>query len=322
MVSLTQPITPAKPKTNLTNEMAFEQHQATAKASPKWASKLNASLEIRDVLASFFKGMTQEVPLASLRYRNSTKNINLEIGATKTHSATYGLKASGYELGDIIFSRSERFSLEELKNLEDALSHLFYPLRNALLYKEALDSSLRDSLTGLSNRAAFELAIKRELSMAKRHNQVLSLIIVDIDHFKQVNDSAGHHAGDKLLVHVAQLLQSTLRETDQVFRVGGEEFVILLASANLAAAHRVAERSRTSIANSNISVCGRVLGASVSMGISVYSSEDERDSLFERADEALYFAKKNGRNCIKTEWDVLNSKIGTEIASTEIETAN
>ncbi len=321
MVSLTQPITPAKPKTSRDSEVTFEQRHTAIKESPKWASKLNASLEIRDVLSSFFKGITQELPLASLRYRNSAKNINIEIGSTKTHTAKYGLKTSGYELGDITFSRTERFSEDELKNIENALSHLFYPLRNALLYKEALDSSLRDSLTGLSNRAAFELAIKRELSMAKRHNQALSMIVVDIDHFKHVNDSAGHQAGDQLLRHVAQMLQSTLRETDQVFRFGGEEFVILLASANLAAAHRVAERSRSAIANSNISVYDRVLSATVSMGISVYSSEDERDSLFERADEALYFAKKNGRNCIKTEWDVLNSKLGTEI-EIEIETAS
>ena len=272
----------------------------------RWALKLNASLDIREVLNTFFSGLIQQVPITSLCYTNDEKKIRLELGAAKLHSAKYGLKTNGYQLGSIIFTRSERFSGSELKVLENALLHLFYPLRNALLYKEAVDSSLRDPLTGLSNRAAFELAIKRELGMAKRHNQPLSMIVVDIDHFKTVNDTSGHQAGDALLTHVAQMLKATLRETDQVFRFGGEEFIILLANANLAAAHRVAERARKSIANSNITANNHIIGATVSMGISACSSEDERNTLFERADEALYLAKRSGRNCIKTEWDLIN----------------
>lgn len=271
-----------------------------------WQLQLSTSLDIREVLNHFFNGITTQIPCASLCYKNEQKNTLIELGGKKAHAANYDLNATGYNLGEITFTRSERFSEAELQQLETALSLLFYPLRNALLYKEAVDGSLRDSLTELANRAAFELAIKRELGMAKRHNQPLSMVMVDVDFFKCINDTVGHHGGDLLLTHIAKTLKSTLRETDQVFRVGGEEFVILLANTNLTAAQRVADRTRLTIANSPMPFDEQRLTATVSMGISTYCSEDSRDSLFERADEALYLAKNSGRNCIKTEWDCIN----------------
>ena len=304
MVSLTQPSIAQH------NENNNEPKRAAIKPPlPRWQLKLNTSLDVRDVLTTFFSGITTQVPCASLRYSNPAKKMTVELGAAKLHSAKYGLKAGGYDLGSIVFTRSEKFSEGELQQLEDGLSAMFYPLRNALLYKEALDSSLRDPLTELANRAAFELAVKRELGMAKRHDQLLSMIVIDIDHFKAVNDSAGHHAGDTLLKHIAQTLKSTLRETDQVFRFGGEEFVILLASANLSAAELVAERARSAVENTYININNTNIAATISLGISSFSAEDGRDSLFERADEALYLAKNTGRNCIKTEWDLLNTNI-------------
>ncbi|BCD98776.1 GGDEF domain-containing protein [Marinagarivorans cellulosilyticus] len=306
MVSLTQPSAAQH------NENHKDSKRAMIKPPlARWQLKLNTSLDVRDVLTTFFNGITTQVPCASLRYHNPVKKITLELGAAKLHSAKYGLKASGYDLGEIVFTRSDQFSESDLQQLEDGLSAVFYPLRNALLYKEALDSSLRDPLTELANRAAFELAVKRELGMAKRHNQLLSMIVIDVDHFKAVNDSAGHHAGDMLLKHIAQTLKSTLRETDQVFRFGGEEFVILLANANLKAAELVAERARDAVEKSAINTNKNAIGATVSMGISAFSAEDGRDSLFERADEALYLAKSTGRNCIRTEWDLLNTSITT-----------
>jgi diguanylate cyclase (GGDEF)-like protein len=302
MMSLTQPtssIAPA-PQTNANSQVG-------AKGSKRrWQLKLNASLDIREVLNAFFIGMSSQVTCASLSYRNSIKNIHVELGSRKLHSAKYGLKGNGYNLGDIIFSRSERFSMDDLQQLENGLSALFYPLRNALLYKEALDSSLRDTLTELSNRAAFEMAIKREIGMAKRHNQPLSLIVMDIDRFKTINDTLGHQAGDQVLKQVAQTIKFTLREIDQVFRVGGEEFVILLASADLNAAQKVAERAREAVAANIAHIGDQPVNATISLGVSVYSAEDDRDSLFQRADKALYLAKNSGRNCTKTEWDLVH----------------
>lgn len=131
------------------------------------------------------------------------------------------------------------------------------------------------------------------------------MIVIDIDHFKKVNDSSGHHAGDLVLKHVSQTLKDTLRETDQVFRFGGEEFVIVLSNANTAAAERVAERARKLVETTSVSINNCNLGVSISLGVSTFSAEDDRDSLFQRADEALYLAKKSGRNCVKTEWDLL-----------------
>lgn len=299
MVSLLQPQTKKSDPNSIFINTARAQDD-----SSRWQIELNASLELRDVLNCFFNGIQRVVPCASIQYLNTSNHIRVDLGAIKVHSAKYTLKAQGYSLGEIVFTRSTRFSQADLQQLEESLTLLFYPLRNAMLYKEALDNSLKDGLTHIANRAAFELAIKRELGMAKRHNQPLTLVMIDIDYFKKVNDTYGHHAGDCLLSNTAKILKSTLRETDQVFRFGGEEFVILLANANIAAGFKVAERARKAIAKSEITAGTQKIKATASMGVSTFSVEDTRDRLFNRADEALYLAKKAGRNTTKTEWDL------------------
>ncbi len=309
MVSLTQPQhnKPNEDQTHSLEDSAVKSPSSSVtlkNALDRWQIQLNASLELRDVLNCFFNGVNKIVRCAGLTYTNKAKATTVELGGEKIHSAKYALKAQGYSLGDIVFTRAKHFSDEELRQLEESLALLFYPLRNALLYKEALDNSLKDALTGLANRAAFELSIKRELGMAKRHNLPLSMIVIDIDHFKAVNDNCGHHAGDCLLSHVGKVLKNMLRETDQVFRVGGEEFVILLANANLAAGSKVAERARKAIAKSNIRVAEHLIGVTVSMGVSTFCADDDRDALFKRADAALYRAKNAGRNKVNTEWDL------------------
>ncbi|WP_053981180.1 GGDEF domain-containing protein [Marinagarivorans algicola] len=309
MVSLTQPQHKKshEDQTPSSEQAAIKISSSSAtlkNALDRWQIQLNASLELRDVLNCFFNGVNKIVRCAGLTYSHRAKGIALELGGKKIHCAQYALKARGYSLGDIVFTRARPFSDEQLQQLEESLALLFYPLRNALLYKEALDNSLRDALTGLANRAAFELSIKRELGMAKRHNLPLSMIIIDIDHFKGVNDTYGHHAGDCLLTHVGKVLKNILRETDQVFRFGGEEFVILLANANLAAGNKVAQRARKAIAKSHIHVGKHLIGVTVSMGVSTFCAEDDRNTLFKRADEALYCAKNTGRNRVNTEWDL------------------
>ena len=283
MVSLTQPSAAQH------NENHKDPKRAVIKPPlARWQLKLNTSLDVRDVLTTFFSGITTQVPCASLRYHNPAKKITVELGAAKLHSAKYGLKASGYDLGEVIFTRSEQFAESDLQQLEDGLSAVFYPLRNALLYKEALDSSLRDPLTELSNRAAFELAVKRELGMAKRHNQLLSMIVIDVDHFKAVNDSAGHHAGDMLLKHIAQTLKSTLRETDQVFRFGGDEFAIIVADASEQSLAVIEHRVYLAMSKDALLAKYNVTS---SLGLAFMNRADNASSFFKRADKALYSQK-------------------------------
>jgi diguanylate cyclase (GGDEF)-like protein/PAS domain S-box-containing protein len=160
---------------------------------------------------------------------------------------------------------------------------------NARLYEETRALSLLDPLTGLANRRLMEISLDKNFASAKRYERPFSVIMLDLDHFKNYNDTYGHVAGDRLLVEVAKMISREVRETDLAVRYGGEEFVIMLPETKLGRACEVAERIRE-----------RVLahGAiTVSLGVSTYQQEMEnREDIIAMADDALYQAKQRGRN--------------------------
>jgi diguanylate cyclase (GGDEF)-like protein len=156
------------------------------------------------------------------------------------------------------------------------------------------DLARRDRLTGLLNRRAFDEAIAEALARRRRLNENVAVLMLDIDHFKQINDRHGHAAGDEVLRAVATELVSSMREIDRVFRVGGEEFVVLLHDANQGAAEAAAERVRAAIAARPVTVDGRDIPVTVSVGVAV--ARVAADGLLRAADSALYRAKIDGRN--------------------------
>jgi two-component system cell cycle response regulator len=173
----------------------------------------------------------------------------------------------------------------------------------------ALEYSAQDALTGLYNRRYFERRIREESEHARRHKRPFSVVLVDLDNFKLVNDRYGHEEGDRVLCHVAELLLTSLREDDIVCRFGGEEFVILLRATPAPAARLVANRVREALAWAEIPLGPKNDGAddaghlTLSAGI---ASVDERnnfdlENLLDRADKALYRAKRGGRNRIELE---------------------
>jgi diguanylate cyclase (GGDEF)-like protein len=160
-------------------------------------------------------------------------------------------------------------------------------------------NSLTDPLTGLINRRALGEDLQRRINAAKRGNSPLSLLFVDIDHFKQVNDRFGHDAGDKVIRSVANLMRNALRESDKLSRYGGEEFVAILPETGLLDACRAAERIRTAVSSSLIGFAEHEISVSVSIGVA--DCEPTTDLLMQRADQALLAAKRNGRDCVFVE---------------------
>lgn len=164
--------------------------------------------------------------------------------------------------------------------------------------------SLSDPLTGLANRRFLQEILLRELRRAQRSNQPVALMIVDIDHFKAVNDTYGHHAGDEMLEQLAGIMISSVRATDFVVRYGGEEFVILLPETRLVDALKVAEKLRKTIGETvmeSTAKPGVTLTCTVSAGVSMYPLDAaSAEGLILKADRALYFAKQNGRNRVVT----------------------
>jgi diguanylate cyclase (GGDEF)-like protein len=159
------------------------------------------------------------------------------------------------------------------------------------------DLARRDALTGLANRRAFEEAAQREVARARRAGTSLAVVALDIDHFKLVNDTYGHAAGDLVLAEVAARAQRALRAEDLLARIGGEELAALLPGATLSAAAEVAERIRHAVFDTAIPAAAAALEVSVSLGCAALSAEEkEAAPLLARADARLYDAKRTGRN--------------------------
>lgn len=269
---------------------------------------LQMSLDPIEVLTLFYKHIQSAVSLSGLVFKFANGNPDQKIGRECLHHCDYRLTTDEGYLGEIIFSRSRRFAESELITLEFLLSSLIYPLRNAIRYQTAMRLALLDPLTLLGNRAALDTALTRELQLAERHHHELSLLMIDADYFKKINDEHGHHRGDLVLCEIAKSIQSVCRGSDIIFRYGGEEFVVLLGKTNAQGAKIIAERIRQQIAQTTITYNGKAIGTTVSIGIATRRSKNSKEhinDLFERADAALYQAKANGRNCVVSSDDLL-----------------
>ena len=172
---------------------------------------------------------------------------------------------------------------------------VFHPMARNATYLRRLASI--DALTGTLNRRAFIQRAEDELLRSKRYLKPISLLAIDVDHFKQINDRYGHSGGDAALVALANTLQQQLRSSDAIGRWGGEEFLIILAETNTKEAKIVAERYRQLLSDLMITYGTEAIKFTVSIGISSFENNiDSKEMLIEQADKALYEAKRNGRN--------------------------
>jgi diguanylate cyclase (GGDEF)-like protein len=165
--------------------------------------------------------------------------------------------------------------------------------RNSVVVAEQL--ALSDSLTSMYNRRGLELLLEKEAMRAERYARDLSIIVFDLDHFKSINDTYGHAAGDEVLKKVSDIVQSQLRKGDEVGRWGGEEFMVICSETDIGQACLVADRLREAIAGH----AWQEMTVTASFGIARRQSGELLGSLFGRADAALYHAKRSGRNCAK-----------------------
>ncbi|BFM11857.1 GGDEF domain-containing protein [Simiduia litorea] len=265
---------------------------------------LQTSLDLQALLEIFVKYLGQQVRIGGLSYRHAARGIHLSLGRDNLHHCDYRLITPRDNLGEIRFNRAKRFSEAELACIESLLGTLIYPLRNALQYKDALQAALYDPLTGTGNRVAMDTAVRRELQMSQRYEQPLTLMMIDLDHFKKINDSYGHALGDEVLHEVAQTIMLVARTTDLTFRYGGEEFSVLLSNTDMEGAIIIAERLREAIEALDIQQGDQHLKVTASIGLAQLQKDMSAKNLFEQADKALYHAKREGRNRVATALDL------------------
>ena len=266
----------------------------------KLAGLLQTSLEIDSVLNYFLQAAQQLVKFDAANYSFEEQNLNLKYGKTQRHRCSYRLRLAGEFLGELVFTRRRRFAEQEMEHLENLMGQLIYPLRNAVWYQRALQSAKIDALTGANNRAAMDEMLEREIELAHRHETAMSLIIFDLDHFKQINDNYGHSIGDDVLRECVKCANQALRSTDMLFRFGGEEFVILLPGVSRQGVDLAAERLRNIIEKHVFSNRQGSVPVTISAGTASLTREESAKTFLERADKALYCAKNAGRNCVES----------------------
>ncbi|MCP4114736.1 MAG: diguanylate cyclase [Desulfobacteraceae bacterium] len=208
-------------------------------------------------------------------------------------------------------SRARVFSNDEIGSLAKSLNGMAKNLRDTMTsrdeliheveQREKVEQKLRllsttDELTGAYNRRAFNGYLNSNIGRAKRYNEPLSMLMLDIDHFKDVNNSYGHDVGDMVLKDFVRIIKESIRHEDLIARWGGEEFTVLQPQTRKDAALKLSERLREKISAHDFPKAGRI---TVSIGLTELQVGDTADSFVKRADNALYLAKKGGRNVVK-----------------------
>lgn len=215
---------------------------------------------------------------------------------------TQPLSVGDDPFGALVICSTEASTLgqDRLRVLGSAANHLALAMRNSLEFRKTKAQSDHDGLTRIANRQHFDMRLREEMKWHQRHQDELSLLMLDLDYFKSINDTYGHQAGDQVLREVGRILQKTLRESDFPARYGGEEFVIILPQTREDQAWMLAERLRAIISQSIFQFQQKMFRVTVSIGIAGLKpgALAPPEELIHIADQALYRAKTSGRNMV------------------------
>lgn len=205
----------------------------------------------------------------------------------------------------VAHSNVDKLTKREIEYLEQLTNQSSITIHRANVYAEVLQHATLDALTGLNNRRQFETRLKQEVATAKRQHKPLCAMMIDVDFFKKVNDTYGHVVGDSVLKNISSIIRAELREYDIASRYGGEEFSILLPYTKIEEAFAVAQRLRHAVEKNSINIHQEQgesrsedlkINVTISIGVYEFKNSDSPESLYQKADKALYEAKTHGRN--------------------------
>lgn len=280
---------------------SFQEWNSASNAMARLTRRLNMTLSLEAQLTILAEEMATSVPFDALHYRHrvARQDFVFSTGVGGPHKCEYRLSLEGNCYGTLTFHRRQKFTEEELAGLEMLISAAIFPVRNACQHIAIEQAALTDPLTGIGNKRALIEALDCTSALSTRHGAPWSLVLCDLDHFKQINDNHGHVVGDHILARVAETLESAVRDSDQVYRFGGEEFAVILPHTTEDAGKQVAERLREAVENIRVDGGETPLTVTISCGLARHLSDEQPDQWLARADEALYRAKKSGRNCTR-----------------------
>ena len=255
--------------------------------------KLVTTQELQPLLSIFAGEINKSLPVSGMVYHDGRQQLHLKYSSHSQHTFESILNHQGTPLGKFTYDSQKPLSERQRQIIASMEQQLLQPLANARMFEHNKNLAMRDVLTGLGNRCYFDDSYARMLATATRDKRSFSVLVIDLDHFKRVNDTCGHAVGDQVLVAFAELLKNSLRTNDLSFRLGGDEFVLLLSHDKKQQPERVAERIQEAIKEHTML---SDYGISCSLGSADWRPSDTGESLFNRADQAMYSAKRKGRN--------------------------
>jgi diguanylate cyclase (GGDEF)-like protein len=263
----------------------------------RFLQAVTASLELDEVLGALNEFLRQAFGHGGWEYRGPSGEFCLTDGQPDRHRIEYTLTLNGQALGALKLMRGRRFSEDDQQRIEGLLALAAPAIQNALRFSHVNRQLERDPLTGLGNRRALSLQGEQWLADSVRHRHPLSMLVLDLDRFKAVNDTHGHPVGDRVLCRLADTLMAVTRAADLCVRLGGDEFVVLLPETDLDAAQDCAERIRDALSRQFVETeSGQRIGIGVSIGAATLAPGMSLDQLYQQADAALYVAKQARRD--------------------------
>lgn len=257
-----------------------------------FVAMLQTTLDRQCLLDIFVTRLQRALPVIGVRFEFDAGLFDAHLddyrhGELEGERCAARLHAGEQFLGTLEVHSRSPLAHAQREQLDRLLACLVHPLRNCLMYAAVTHKAHTDPLTGVSNRAAYEKAVEREVARGERSGGAFSLLVIDLNKFKALNDRYGHLVGDKALQDLTACLNSALRETDQLFRLGGDEFVVILPQADAASANEVASRLSSAVSQQ----CTQP-ALSISVGFAQWQPGMGAGKLFAQADHMLYERKR------------------------------
>lgn len=251
----------------------------------------NTNLNSKDIETKFFSNMSEYKQIINHEtkihyYQRNTAKTKIE------NELTIPFMFNEKLLGGICIQSSDEVLKDSIEVFNFIIKEFLTIFKLKYIYSEQIFNSSVDSLTGLYNRNQFNIGLEHEFNRAKRYNTPFSVAMIDIDHFKNINDNFGHQFGDYVLKEIAQLIQHAFRKTDIVYRYGGEEIVIIMPETDSNHAYLPLERLREKISRHDF----KSQKVTISIGIGDYRENISANDILKQADKMLYKAKNDGRN--------------------------
>lgn len=255
--------------------------------------KLNMTIELEPLLATYTNEICRIVPITGLDFEYHKNKFQLKYSKASTSSITSELLVKGESTGKLKYFSSSPLNARQRQLIACAEQQLLQPLHNVIRFEQSKLLNMTDFLTNLGSRNYFEETIRHMLATSEREQRPFTLLLIDLDNFKAVNDTHGHLDGDKVLIEFAELLKLAVRTNDHVFRFGGDEFAIVLAHSDNLHPEFVAQRIVKSIRKTHLFSS---MAVTASIGCANWHPSDCNETLIKRADEALYHVKRQGKN--------------------------